>query len=130
MKSSEAKVWLDFALRDLRAAEVLYGEGDVPNALYHLQQAAEKSLKAIIIYYAIPTTLRQFRTHNLEHLVGVLERYGAEVPEALQGIELLSDYAFSTRYPDDYVPVSKEEYEEAYEIAKKVLEWAKSIVQP
>jgi len=53
-----------------------------------------------------------------------------KVPDFVEGSRHLTDYAFSTRYPDDYVPVSKEEYEEAYEIAKRVLEWAKEIVQP
>ena len=129
MKNQEAKNWLDFAKRDLEAAKLLYEFGDIPNALYHLQQSAEKSLKSVIIYQSIPLTPKQFRTHSLEYLCNVLEDYKVDIPEELKDISTLTAYAFTTRYPDDYIPVSEEEYEQAYEIALKVYEWAKSIVE-
>ncbi len=34
-----------------------------------------------------------------------------------------------TRHPNDHVPVSPEEYREAYGIAIKVYEWGKGIVE-
>ena len=41
----------------------------------------------------------------------------------------MTRYAFEVRYPDDYRPVSEEGYEEAYEVAVRVYEWAKGIVE-
>ncbi len=127
MRGKRAIVWLLFAEDDFEAAEILCREGKLHIALYHLQQAVEKSLKAVIVAKGIGA-LR--RTHRIDVLLNILREQGVEIPYSVELAEILTDYAFSTRYPDDYVPVSKEEYEEAYEIAKKVLEWAKSIVQP
>ncbi len=129
MIKREFEVWLRFASRDLRAARILHGSGDLLNALYHLQQAAEKSLKAVIVFHSIPVSHRQFRTHNLEYLVAILKRHGVDIPNDLKGIGILTDYAFTTRYPDDYVPVSEEEYDEAYSVAIRVYEWAKKVVE-
>jgi hypothetical protein len=36
---------------------------------------------------------------------------------------LRTDYAVQIRFPGDYYPVSKEEYERALELAERVLRW-------
>ncbi len=51
-----------------------------------------------------------------------------EIPDyILKAIEL-NDYAVQTRYPGDYTPVSKAEYEEALNIADSVVTWASDFV--
>ncbi len=123
-----AKRWLEFSEDDLEVAVEAARIGKYGIAAYHCQQAVEKSIKAILILISDgPTT---FKTHDIEKLLKGLLRLGVDPPPFVWEATKLTDYAFSTRYPDDYVPVSKEEYEEAYEIAKKVLEWAKEIVRP
>ena len=36
---------------------------------------------------------------------------------------ILNNYAFSTRYPDDFSPISEEEYRNAVKIAENVYIW-------
>ncbi|NPA33639.1 MAG: HEPN domain-containing protein [Chlorobi bacterium] len=123
MKREDAKMWLDFAKKDLKVSQIasLYGELDM--ATYHCQQAAEKSLKAIIVFYNIQLPPRQFRTHNIGTLLEILSNHEIQLPKDVLESAHLTDYAFTTRYPDDYVPVSKEEYKEAYKITEKVYEY-------
>ncbi len=123
MRRYYAKLWLKFAGEDLEASRTLLKRGLIRLATYHLQQAAEKSLKALLILQGseIP------RTHDIERLMNLLNAFYS-IPRDLWDAVNLTEYAFTTRYPDDYVPVSEEEYEEAYEIAVRVYEWAKGIV--
>ena len=124
MNVEEAKEWLEFARRDLRRAYNNASLDDYPLAAYLLQQAVEKSLKAVIILYGkVPP-----RMHNIRALIGVVKKF-VEFPEELEDAAKLTRYAFEVRYPDDYRPVSEEEYEDAYEVAVKVYEWAKGIVE-
>ena len=124
MNVEEAREWLEFARRDIRRAYNNASLEDYPLAAYLLQQAAEKSLKAVIILYGeVPP-----RTHNIRALIGVVKKF-VEFPKELEDAAKLTRYAFDVRYPDDYRPVSEEEYEEAYEVAVKVYEWAKGIVE-
>ena len=112
---SEAKLWLKFAKKDIISAEALADIEEYDNALYHLQQASDFNIPAFI------------RTHNIERLINIISSHGINVPKEIKEAYKLTKYAFTTRYPDDYVPVSKEEYEEAYKIALKVYEWAKGV---
>ncbi len=84
----------------------------------------EKSLKAVIILYGeVPPW-----THNIRALIGVVKKF-VEFPKELEDAAKLTRYAFDVRYSDDYRLASEEEYEEAYEIAVRVYEWAKEIVE-
>ncbi len=115
------------ALDDLQAAEVLQEAEMYTLAAYHLQQAVEKSLKAVVVY-KLGYLSREYKTHNISVLIEFLRKEGMELPDYVQKSEHLTDFAFTTRYPDDYVPVSKTEYEEAFQIAKKVLKWAQLVI--
>jgi len=44
-----AKVWIDAAIKDLEAAQLLKTGENYENAVYHCQQAVEKCIKAILI---------------------------------------------------------------------------------
>ena len=123
----DALRWLEFAEGDLDVAEGAAERKRYNYALYHLQQAVEKSLKAVIIYSVGEKA--NIRTHSIEKLILVLEDYGLDVPPSIRRSTYLTDYAFTTRYPDDYLPVSRQDYEDAYKIAVKVYEWAKGIVE-
>ncbi len=115
MKVERAKQWLEFALDDLEMAEILKREGKLKGAMYHIQQSYGKS--------------KAFKTHHIDRLIKILKDNGLNIPEFLYKAEDLTIYAFTTRYPDDYVPVSADKYEEAYDIALKVYEWAKGIIE-
>ena len=118
-----------FAEKDLKMARGGKIVGELDLAAYHLQQAVEKSLKAIIVLYNLPVKVKTFKTHNIDTLLKILKTNGIDVPDFVKSAVDLTRYAFEVRYPDDYVPVSEDKYEEAYEIALKVYEWAKDIVE-
>ena len=129
MIREEARKWLMFAEKDLRMARGGEVIGEIDLAAYHLQQVVEKSLKALIVFYDLPVKVKTFRTHNIDTLIKILKAGGIDVPDYVKDAVDLTRYAFEVRYPDDYRPVSEEEYEEAYEVAVRVYEWAKGIVE-
>ena len=60
---SLSREWLDFAHMDLSSAEFLLGMHPLPVEIicYHCEQAAEKFLKAVLIYYGVEAP----KTHDL-----------------------------------------------------------------
>jgi HEPN domain-containing protein len=40
----------------------------------------------------------------------------------------LTQYAFETRYPGAFEPVTEEDYQEAVQVAEVVVEWAESVI--
>ena len=88
------------------------------------QQAAEKSLKAIYQHKGL-----LFRyTHDLEELGKGLEDSGVPIPPAVKEAIVLTRYAFETRYPGPFEPVTEEEYREAVRLAEAVLVWAQNVM--
>jgi HEPN domain-containing protein len=89
-----------------------------------LQQAAEKALKAVHQHRGLV-----FRyTHDLEELGTRLERNGILIPPVVKEAVILTRYAFETRYPGSFEPVTEEEYRDAVRLAEAVVDWADSII--
>ena len=59
-------------------------------------------------------------------LNGIREK--AHIPEQLSEIVELNDYAVQTRYPGDYTPIERGEYERAVELAERALQWVEGII--
>jgi HEPN domain-containing protein len=116
--------WLIYAKSDLELARV-----DLPDSVlletlcYHAQQAAEKSLKAILVYYSVSVP----RTHNIGTLIDLLEEY-IDVPESIGDVAILTEYAVSSRYPTFSEPVDRNDYELALQLADRCFLWARSII--
>jgi HEPN domain-containing protein len=115
--------WLHIAGRELRFAQAPDAEEPWATRCFLLQQAAEKSLKAVLLYLGAEFP----RTHNLTVLVGLLPPQvtpPAEVHEA----SLLTRYAVTTRYPRFYETVTRQDYERALQLASAVVAWAQSVL--
>jgi HEPN domain-containing protein len=91
---------------------------------FQLQQAAEKSLKGLLIYYGIEPEF----THNIEILLKELKSH-TEIPENIKVAVQLTNYAVQTRYPGEYDEITKEEYEESIKIAADCLEWVENKIR-
>lgn len=92
---------------------------------FDAQQAVEKSLKAILIKLS-----KSFpKTHSIGILLKLIEEAGVEIPENINQAKLLTVYAVDARYPGDYEPVSKEEYNEALKIAEDIFKWLDNIIK-
>ena len=119
--------WLRRARSNLARAKA---DRPVPEVLYEdlcfdAQQAAEKSIKALLVYRKV-----QFpKTHDLIGLLTLLDRSGIEVPKEIRQADILTGYAVEASYPGLFEEVTGEEYVEAVSIAKRVVHWAESIIE-
>lgn len=124
-KPGSPESWLIYAKSDLALAksearpEIL-----LETLCFHAQQAAEKALKAVLIYSHIPAP----KTHSIERLVDLLPLSIDRVHLLIDAAQL-TDYAVTFRYPGDELPISTEEYNEAIRFAEAVFMWAKRIVK-
>lgn len=116
--------WLRYARSDLAYAQAPRPEGGLTETNCFLaQQAAEKSVKAVLVHLAISFP----KTHNLKTLLELMPDTVA-IPSEVQAAVILSDYAVSVRYPGDYEPITEDEYLAAIEHARAVFNWAESVI--
>jgi HEPN domain-containing protein len=90
---------------------------------FHAQQAAEKALKAVLLFYSIEFP----RTHNLRTLLDLLPQEEA-LPAEASDAAILSEYAVVSRYPGEVEAVTDDELGEAVRLAEVVLAWAEGVV--
>lgn len=119
----DSKTWLRYANEDLEAAEmVARGPGFAPRvACYHAQQAAEKALKAVLVEDG-----RLFPvTHDLRVLRDLVaeERTTARIDVELAW---LSGWNIRGRYPGDWEEATEDDARRAIEVARKIVEAARS----
>lgn len=116
--------WLQYARGDMAMAEQPMS-ADVPYLLrcFHAQQAAEKSVKAVLLCFdvAFPPT------HNLSVLFALLPE-DVPPPQDLAGIVGLTVYAVSARYPDEIDEATEAEHREAVALALAAVRWAESTI--
>jgi HEPN domain-containing protein len=121
-----ATEWLARARSALALAKVpKTDEIYLEDLCYEAQQAAEKALKAALVFRG-----RSFRfTHDLEELGIALVGYEAEPPVPLRDAIVLSRYAVEARYPGPYEPVTEEDHRNAVRLAEGVVRWVSEIVE-
>jgi HEPN domain-containing protein len=91
---------------------------------YQSQQAVEKAIKGLLIFYNIEPDF----THNIGILLKELERI-TDIPENVREATELTTYAVQTRYPGEYDEITKEEYEKSIKIAKNCLDWVENKIK-
>ena len=91
---------------------------------FQLQQAAEKALKGLLIYYGFEPEY----THNIEILLKELKDF-TKIPENIKEAAQLTNYAVQTRYPGEYDEITKEEYENGIKIANICLDWVENKIK-
>ena len=114
------KIWLKRAKSAfLIASETpLCDELYLEDLCYDAQQAVEKALKGLLIFYGVEPEY----THNIERSLIALEVF-VEIPEIIKETTELTQYAVLTRYPGEYDPVTLDEYKQAIKLAKECLDW-------
>jgi len=91
---------------------------------YQSQQAVEKALKGLLIYYSVDPEF----THNIGLLLNELEKL-TKIPENIKLATNVTKYAIITRYPGEYDEITKENYEESIKIAKDCIDWVESKIK-
>ncbi len=107
------------AAQDLRAAEhEAMREDDVLWSVitFHAQQAAEKSLKAMLAWHDVPFR----KTHSLEELGRQCAALDSTLQELTSEAAPLTEYAWKYRYPGEEKEASRDEAERALATARKV----------
>lgn len=108
-------------VQDEDAAAALLENSDIADEIigFHCQQAAEKSMKAVLIARKI-----EFRkTHDLEELLQLIEDNEIEKPENAEDLDELEPFAVAFRY-DLLDDTSLFDRKKAIEIVRKVRAWA------
>lgn len=119
-----AEDWLLYAKSDLELARIEKPEGVLlENLCFHAQQAAEKTLKAVLIFLEIDFP----RTHNIRTLLDLLSE-AVDVPQEVEESAILTDYAVESRYPMSSEPVDDEEYRQVISLAETVVSWAEKLI--
>jgi HEPN domain-containing protein len=117
--------WLRHAWSDLELARVVRNSRILLEDLsFHAEQAAEKALKAVLIFKSIPFP----KTHNIRTLLDLLPRDVIPTKEVKEAASL-TDYAVLSRYPGDLEPVTDEEYRRALSLAEIVVKWAEGVIK-
>jgi HEPN domain-containing protein len=117
--------WLRYARSDLNLARIAAGSDVMLEMLcFHAQQAAEKSIKAVLLAAGIPFP----RTHNIGTLLAFVPATHTLPTDVALAVSL-TDYAVVNRYPGEYEEVSDVDYEEAIRLASAVVAWADHIVR-
>jgi HEPN domain-containing protein len=125
-KPDNPKGWLARAHSNLLLAESGQQRGVfLEDLCFEAQQAAEKALKAVCVFYKIEFP----KTHSLITLTALLEQAGIQLPPDVQEADPLTSYAVQARYPDWDEAVTDSEYQRALTIAKNVVAWAEKMIQ-
>ena len=126
-----ARAWLKRARGNLaRANQPKPEEGFWEDLCFDAQQAAEKAVKAVLVFRGVEFP----RTHQIAELLVLLRQAGHDAPESVWRARDLSDYASDARYPvedepvDPIQPVGEEEYWRAVAWADDVVRWVESVI--
>ena len=127
-KRQVIRAWLVKAQRDLESARRL-AVGEAPlydTAIYHCQQAGEKSLKAFLVYH----DRRLIKTHDLNLLVTeaavIAGGYSRHHDAALR----LTQHATLFRYPGVLLEPTQAEYDQAFQDAGEFLRLTLALLPP
>lgn len=114
-------VWLAAAREHLATTES--GASSLRIRCFHGQRTVELAFKAVLLHHGIEFPY----THTLAKLVNLMpDTVPAQVSEAAG----LTPYAIQEMYPDTFTELGDDHAEEAVELARAVVTWAASIIEP
>lgn len=127
-RHEEVIAWLRKGHADLLSARILIEHGSLVSgpAAFHCQQAAEKALKAFLVWRSVPFE----RVHSLVYLMDLCEQIEPGFAELREETETLSPYATAVRYPGDLPDISPEEACTALAAAEAVWSYALGLLPP
>lgn len=123
----DIQAWMDYAATDLGVAQTLFDvHRPQPYEIicYHCQQAAEKAIKALFIFFDLPGGIP--RKHDLSFLLNQMQHRTDISKELRQRADALSVYGVISRYPNE-IPVDEGRARLALQYADSILQWAREI---
>jgi HEPN domain-containing protein len=119
VRVADTRAWLAKALLDLRSARVDLDAAPpiVGDALFHCQQAVEKTLKALLCWHDQPFR----KSHDLGELGARCVELEAGLEPLLRQAAPLTEYAWKYRYPGDALEPEPPVAVEALRLAESVV---------
>lgn len=123
-QNAAVKSWMDNARSDFELACVKKTRKiRYEHLCFHAQQAAEKSIKALLLSLNIEVP----RTHDLAYVIDMLPA-NLVIPTHLLLLPVLTKYAVQFRYPGQEMSVSRKEYIKAVGLAQATLDWVQDVL--
>lgn len=116
--------WLNRAKSSLIKAKYVTPGIYLEDLCFDAQQAAEKAIKAALIYQQV----RFPYIHDLAELLALFEQAGVSIPDSVLQVAKLTRYAVAMRYPGVVEPLTRSEYEEAIMIAEDAVQWVEGFI--
>ena len=118
IKAEFTREWLRKAGIDFKTAQHLCQSGPdfAEGSAFHSQQAAEKYLKAFLVWHQIEFQ----KTHDIKALLRLAAKADENIAEILQDAVRLTPYGVEYRYPGDYPEVTRSDAERALQLADLV----------
>ena len=120
--------WLTKAANDLKSARILSAApgGPLDTAIYHCQQAAEKAVKAFLVFKGITPE----KTHDVRKLTVEASALESRFDQFIFVAAALTPYAWEFRYPDDLAETypTREEFDEALQHAQTIYDFVLSLL--
>jgi len=112
---AEARRWLIYAEEDLAAARALSESGAARHVCWLAQQAAEKTLKAILVFLQTDFPF----WHDLDALRNLIPE-GWRVKQGYPDLAELTQWAVESRYPGNWPTAGEHDSEAAIEQARGI----------
>ena len=118
VKRELVRQWLDKAEKDFGLAKhlVLENKPYFEASCFHAQQAAEKYLKALLVWHQVEFP----KTHDLDEILDLVATIDSPLAESLRDVITLTPYGVEIRYPGDFPDTTPEDAKTAVELAGKV----------
>lgn len=126
--TQEVKEWYDLAKMDLGVAKHLedtYHPKPLEIICYHCQQAVEKGIKALILYYGAEGGMPEL--HDLSFLLSQIKRKVIIDDKYYDYADTLTPYGVSVRYPSELF-LEERHAKTAIQYAEEIMQWIDSIV--
>lgn len=127
--TQETKEWYDMAVIDLGVARHLdatYYPKPLEIICYHCQQAAEKAIKALIMYYGAEGGMPKL--HDLSFLLNQISNKVHIEEKYYDCADALTPYGVSIRYPNEMF-LEERHAKEALEFSGEILKWVEGIIE-
>jgi HEPN domain-containing protein len=119
--------WLRIAKEDLRAAKGLLPLELFSPVTYHCQQAAEKSLKAYLVFNKQPAP----KTHDLLRLLEFCMHSDKNFEKVFEAADCLNPFSMKFRYPTEFDIPDLTDAESAVQQAQRIVAFVvQKISQP
>jgi HEPN domain-containing protein len=127
-RAREVADWFRKASHDLQAARQLLASPDPLTDVicFHAQQAAEKCLKAFLVFHAVLAV----KTHDLSICIMRCSEIDTASSRFDDAADTLTPYAVASCYPDDFYEYSVEDAKEALTLAEEICSFVRNGIRP